>query len=298
MFSKLKDRINKWMHPKEVCPSDKLFNLLFGEIDDLPTTEDLETACELEIAKRPVQVGVIRVGDVACDPEKLRMIINSCVSTSDSEEVLPVSDGCNQVVLLFFCDTLWEEQAREILSDAKKELLATWPDTRLCITLGTVEDYSDTGEPSWRKSYRIAIGLQDYRFVKPKGKVIAYSDIVSRRQSYPKGIRFRFDLLKEYLEVESPDLLHGWLSGIYSMLGEGMDTLGLRYNLTLEIVVNTVSLFRERGLSAEAYIDTPEMLIAEVLSINTAQGIQQWTEAFLEKCHHNLKQSQAENASG
>lgn len=292
MFRNLKNRMNNWMYLKEKCPVDMLYHLFYSQIDNLPTTKYLETACGLDIAKRPVQVAVVCVGNGTCDPEKLRMIMKSCVDASDSDEVLPVSDGCNQVIMLFFSDIIWEDQAREILEDTQKEFHANCPDTPLFITLGAVEDYVEMGEPAWRKSFKTAIGLQDYRYVKPKGKVISYSDIVARRQIYPKGTHFRFDLLKEYLEVENPDLLRGWLSGIYSILsGEGMKALGLRYHLTLEIVVNTVSLFREKGLSAEAYIEPPEVLIGEVLSIDTPLGMQQWTEHFLEKCRKILQQT-------
>jgi hypothetical protein len=291
MFEKMRDRVNSWMHPKDKCPADKLYNLLFGQDENLPTTGDIENSCGVEISKRPVQVAVFQIGEDICDIQKLRTIIRSCRDSSDSEEVIPVSDGKNKVVLLFFCDTLWKEQVRQILEDIQKEFLAAWPDTRLYVTLGTIEDFNEEGEPSWRKSYRKAIGLQDYRYVKPKGKIIAYCDIIERRQMYPKGIVFHFDLLKKYLEVENPDLFLGWVKGIYSMLSEeGKDALGLRYHLTLEIVVNAVSLLRERGLNVELFIGPPESIIREVLDIGTLQGMQHWTETFLEKCHRIIQQ--------
>lgn len=286
MFEKIKNRVKSWMHPKDNCPADKLYNLLFGKTGNLPTTSEIENACGIEINKRPTQVAVLQIGEDNCDPQKLRMIMKACREATDSDEVIPVNDGINKVVLLFFCDTLWKEQIRQILEDIQKDFLAAWPDNRLYITLGTIEDYTEEGEPAWRKSYKKALGLMDYRYVKPKGKVIAYSDIIERRQMYPKGIVFHFDLLKKYLEEGNPDLFRGWVSGIYSLIAEeGRDALGLRYHLTLEIVVNAVSLLREKGLKVELFIGPPEVIIREVLNIDTLQGLQHWTESFLEKCH-------------
>lgn len=291
MFGKLKERIINWKQPKETIPSADLYHLLYGQVENLPSTEDLEIACDLEIAKRPVQVAVVQVGDGSCDPGKLHAIMKYCTEISDSDEVLPVSNGCNQVILLFFRDMLWEEQARDILEDLKKAFLEKWPDTSLCITLGTLEEYVYEGEPSWRKSYQTAIGLQDYRFVKPKGKIIAYSDIVSRRRRYPKGVEFNFDRLKDCLESDNPELHCNWLSEVYKTLsGKGPDTLGLLYHLTLEIVVNAVSLFREKGLTAETYIEKPEVLINEVLNTDTPEDLRRWTDQFLEKCRRSLRQ--------
>jgi len=292
MFGNLKNRINNWMNPKEKYSSEILYKVLYGQVDKLPDTEELECISGLDFDKRPVQVAVIHVGNDNCKSERLNTLMESCKSTSGSDEVLPVSDGCSQVILLFFCDTVWEDQARDMLEDIQKEFLAAYPDGRLYITLGAVVDYTEDGEPAWRKSFKTAVGLQDYRYVKQKGKIISYSDIVTRRQIYPKGVHFRFDLLKQYLEADSPDLLRGWLSGVYSMLsGEGMDVLGLRYHLTLEIIVNTVSIFRENGHYAEEYIEPPEVLIEKILSIETPQGMQQWTEAFLEKCRSSIKKA-------
>jgi len=291
VFEKLREKIKSWKQPREVIPLADLYQLLYGRVENLPSTEDIEIACDLEIAKRPVQVAVVRVGDIACEPEKLHMMLKYCTEISDSDEVLPVSDGCNQVILLFFRDTIWEEQARDILEDLKKAFLEKWPEDSLCITLGTLEEYVREGEPAWRRSYKTAIGLQDYRYVKPKGKIIAYSDIVSRRQRYPLGVEFNFDRLKKCLEADDAGLHCKWLADTYKTLSEsGQDTFGLLYHLTLEIVVNVVSLFRERGLVAEAYLEKPEKLVHEVLSIDNPQDLHRWTDDFLEKCRKALRQ--------
>lgn len=291
MFKNIKTRIKDWMYPKERTNSDQIYNLLFGKTDNISANEELATVCGMDFAKRPVQVAVIRVGDDACNPVMLDMIIKSCSNSSDSDEVLPVSDGCNQVILIFFNDTIWEDQVCECLEELQKEFEQAFPDTKLYITLGTVENYSEKDEPAWRRSYKTATGLQDYRYIKTKGKIITYSDIISRRKLYPKGIDFRFDLLKEYLESDNPGLLNGWLSGIYSMfLGNGTYTMGICYHLTLEIVVNTVSLLREKGLSAEKHIGIPDEIIGNVLSINNPIGLQKWVGELLENCRGIIRQ--------
>lgn len=292
MLRKLMDRINNWMHPKDNRQADHLYHLFFNASDHPPTMSELESACGVEIEKRPVQVGVARVGDGMCDPQKLSMIIKSCTKLCDSDEVLALSDGCNQVIFIFFADTLWEDQTRVVLDDIRKDFGHSWPDTVLYITLGTIEDYSGVGETAWKRSYKVAIGLQDYRYVKPKGKVICHSDIITRRLIYPKGIDFKFDALKRCLENENPKAIQDWLSGLYSAMSDcETQAFGIRYHLTLEIVLNTVSLFREKGLYTEAYIGTPEALIQEVLVIETNQGMQQWTERFLIQCRDALKNS-------
>lgn len=285
MFQKMKDRIANWMQPKNTYISTSLFPLLFGTPETLPTTEEVEFACDLELEKRPIQVAIFRIGEAFCDPSQLNMIMTACTSTSDSDEVRPVTDGCNQVAFLFFRDVLWEDQVKEILEDTQKEFMANWPNANLCITLGTMEEYAEDGEPAWRRSYKAAFGLQDYRYVKPKNKLISYAEIIARRQMYPEGMAFRFDLLKTHLENDTPELLESWLDGIFAMVsGDDKKAFGLRYHLTLEIVVNTISLIREQDMLEAAHLSTPEAFVDQVLNLNTSIAMQTWTLSFLEDC--------------
>jgi len=84
-------------------------------------------------------------------------------------------------------------------------------------------------------------------------------------------------------------LLIGWLEGINSLLsGDEMNTMRIRYYLVMEIVVNVVSLFREKGVSAEKYLGSPEAIIEEVLNIKSPKSMHEWTENFLIKCHEAL----------
>ena len=286
MINKLKTRFNQWMHPKEKYSSDELYKALFNSTD-ISAVENIQASSGLNIIKRPVQVAVVKIFDGSCNPDKIKFIMESCTKTSDSDEVVPVSNSCDQVVLIFFSDVVWQDQALQILEDLKKDFYAAWPDTRFYITLGPVENYTAEGEPVWKKSYRAALGLLDYRFIKPSGKIIVYSDIVSRRNIYPQGVNFRFDLLKEYLEVNSWELISNWLSNAYNILNtEKKEFLGLRYHLTLEIVVNTLALVREKGVDPESLIGTPEALISQVLEIESLEDMKSWTEAFLKKCYN------------
>lgn len=289
MLDKLKNRIDNWMHPADKYKPDVLYDLMFGRGDVLTPPEEIEKESGIQLSRRPVQVAIVRIADDDCVPEKLDSILRSCRELTDSDEVLPVSDGCNQIVFVFFQDTTWDDQIRDILSDIQNDFRRAYPDSHLYITLGTVENPSDDGEPVWRRSFKIATGLQDYRYIKTKGSIIAYSDIISRRQAYPKGLHFHFDLLKDYLEADDPEHIDGWLAGVFSLLSE--DAWGLGYHLTLEIVVNTVSLLHENGLPPEKTIGYPEEIVEKVLSMQSLQELQQWTGAFLSGCRSLLKKT-------
>ena len=296
MFDKLKARFDNWMHPKEEIQPDFLYRRLFDrqEAHDnmmpvSPGAEELAVICGTEVANRPVQVAIIRLVGPACTPNQLAAVLDACRKTSDSEEALLMTDNCSQVILVFFMDAIWEDQCRDMLTDVRKVCLEQMPKENLCITVGNVVDTTEDPLGAWRSSYRTAVGLQDYRYVKPKGKIITYSDIVSRRDIYPKGFQFRFDQLRAY--IEDPDSMHlgDWLSGVYSFFApDDLPALGLCIHLTLEIVVNAVSLFRERDLLAESYLQPPETLVLEVLSQESPEQLYQWVTGFLEACRKVL----------
>ncbi len=297
MFEKLKGKLNDWMTPKDTCQADMLYQQLFLNTVEGMDWEMLSENCGVDIGKRPIQIGIIKLNDEKDRQEQLGFIVKECRKTSDSDEVLPVNDGDDQIILLFYRDTLWEEQAREILEDIRKALTLQWTGLKPCITLGEMEEYSADIPAYWRKSFKTAVGLQDYRYVKPQSKVIAYTDIVERRKIYPKGIAFRFDLIKTYLENENPEALQAWLSGIYSVLSHNKEgTFGLGYHITLEIVVNAISLFRENGLIAENHIQSPEMLIYEVLSLKTSEEMREFATDFLNKCRTEINRNTTEKA--
>jgi len=296
MFEKLRDRFQNWMHPKEETTSDLLYHRLFGFMEPQsgnapadPDDEELAAICGTDVAKRPVQVAVIQLVGNACTPEHLRMVLTACRATSDSEEALLLSDNCSEVVLVFFMDAIWEDQSGDMLEDVRKACLEAMPKEYVCITVGKLVDASEDTLFAWRESYRTAIGLQDYRYVKPKGKIISYSDIVQRRNIYPKGFHFRFDQLRQHMEQPDSVHLNEWLSGVYSFFApDDLPALGLCIHLTLEIVVNTVALFREKGLLAEMYLLPPEELVMEVLSQETPEHLFAWVTGFLGKCREVL----------
>ncbi len=305
MFEKLKVKLEEWMHPQDSCPADTLFQQLFVDPISMMDMAHLGEVCGVDIGERPLQVGIVRLPEVQAQAEQLTLLLQEVRKTSDSDEVLAVSDGVNQIVLVFFRDTLWEDQSRQILDDLRKAYRAKWSGAKLCITLGEMEEFHEDVPAYWRKSFITAVGLQDYRYVKPNGKVIAYTDIIERRNIYPEGIHFRFDLIKNYLENENPELLHGWLSGIYSVLGNNeTGTFGMAYHITLEIIVNAISLFRENGLQAEEYVQSPDVLVFEVLSLTTPLEMQEYTLKFLDVCrdrialHHRKRVAMDEDLLG
>lgn len=281
MFDKLKYRLSAWMHPKEFCSSESLYKVLFDAPYTTSVLKDVESICGIDLSKRPVQVAVVQVNG-SCDPVILQKLIDFCTQANDSDEVLAVSDGLCRVLMLFFSDIVWEDQALEILEDLNKDFRTTWPDNALTIALGPIENDSEEGEPSWRKSYRKAVGLLDYRYIKSEDKIITYSEIISRRHIYPKGIEFRFSILKEHMEARNYEAVDHWLTTVYHILGSDKDhSFGLIYHLTLEIVVNIVSVLREEGLEPEPLIGTPQFLVEQVLQIETLQEMRMWTDALL-----------------
>jgi len=285
MFEKLREKLNDWMVPKDNCAADMLYQQLFLDAVEEVDLENLSENCGVDIRERPVQVGILKLNDEKNKLEQLGFVMKECRKTSDSDEVLAVTDRNHQIIFIFYRDILWEEQAREILEDIRKALISQWVGAKMCITLGEMEEYSSDTPAYWRKSFKTAVGLQDYRYVKPQSKVIAYTDIVERRKIYPKGIAFHFDLVKSYLENKNPELLQTWISGIYSVIADNKEgTFGLGYHITLEIVVNAISLFRENGLVAENYLQSPEMLVFEVLSLKTPEEMRVFTSDFLNKC--------------
>lgn len=292
MFEKWKTRLENWMHPKSDTPPDYLYRRLFskpetrdGLMPVSPDAEELAQICATEVANRPVQVAIIRLVGPACTPTHLEIVLDACRRTSDSEEALLMTDNCSQVILVFFMDAIWEDQCRDMLEDVRKTCLAAMPKENICMTVGNVVDTTEDPLTAWRSSYRTAVGLQDYRFVKPKGKIIAYADIVNRRSIYPKGFQFRFDQLRSHIEEPDSTRLAEWLSGVYSFFApDDLPALGLCIHLTLEIVVNAVSLFRERDLLAETYLQPPETLVLEVLSQESPEQLYQWITKFLETC--------------
>ncbi len=284
MLDKLRARLQNWMHPSDEYKPDVLFNELYGRKEILTPVSELESISGVQIASRPVQVALIRITDDDCMPEKLNKVMESCRDFSDSDEVLPTNDGCNHVALLFFQDTIWNDQIIELLDDIRKDYSEKYPSSHLYITLGPVEEYSDSGMPSWRRSYIKAAGLQDYRYIKTKGSIIAYSDIKSRRKEiYPEGMDFRYDLLREYLEADDSVHLNEWLTRAYAALS-GSDNPGLVYHLTLEIVVNAVSYLRERGLFSEKIVGYPEDIVNSVLDLQSPEELRLWSTEFLLRC--------------
>lgn len=296
MFEKLMNRFENWMHPKEETLPDVLYRRLFGFMEpqsgvalEDPDAEELAEICGTDVAKRPVQVAVIRLVGNACTLDHLKTLLTACRATSDSEEALLLTDSCSQVVLVFFMDAIWEDQCRDMLEDVRKSCLEAMPKEYVCITIGKLMDATEDILGAWRESYRTAVGLQDYRYVKPKGKIITYADIVHRRDIYPKGFQFRFDQLRQHIEEPDPVHLEEWLSGVYSFFTPNdLSALGLCIHLTLEIVVNAVSLFRDKGLLAESYLQPPEALVIEVLSQESPEHLYKWVTAFLEKCREVL----------
>lgn len=296
MFEKWKNRLDNWMHPKDDTPPDLLYRCIFGKLEPKdgafavsPDMDELAQICGTEVANRPVQVAIIRLVGTACTPSHLKLVLDACRQTSDSEEALLLTDNCSQVILVFFMDAIWEDQVRDMLENVRNTCLTEMPKENLCITVSNLVDNTENLLESWRNAYRTAVGLQDYRYVKPKGKIITYADIVHRRDIYPKGFQFRFDQLRAHIEEPDSVRLTEWLSGVYSFFAPNdLPALGLCIHLTLEIVVNAVSLFREKDLLAESYLQPPEMLVLEVLSQESPEHLYQWATRFLDTCRKAL----------
>ena len=292
MFDKWKNRFENWMHPRNETPPDQLYHRVFGKADAegeaypaISDVNELARLCGTDVTNRPVQVAIIRLVGPVCTPSHMKVVLDACRQTSDSEEAVLLTDNCSQVVLVFFMDAIWEDQCKDMLEDVRNTCIAEMPRENLCITVGNVVDTTEHLLDAWRESFRTAVGLQDYRYVKPKGKIITHTDIVQRRNIYPKGFQFRFDQLRSHIEEPNPVHLSDWLAGVYSFFAsDNLPALGLCIHLTLEIVVNAVSLFREKGLLAEAYLQPPETLVLEVLSQESPEQLYQWVTQFLDTC--------------
>lgn len=292
MFEKLKDRFENWMHPRNDTPPDQLYLRIFGKgdardpsVSAISDVIELARLCGTDVVNRPVQVAIIRLVGPACTPAHMKVVLDACRLTSDSEEAVLLTDNCSQVVLVFFMDAIWEDQCKDMLEDVRNACIVEMPRENICITVGNLMDTTEDLLAAWRESYRTAVGLQDYRYVKPKGKIITHTDIVNRRNIYPKGFQFRFDQLRAHIEEPDPAHLSDWLAGVYSFFApDDLPALGLCIHLTLEIVVNAVSLFREKGLLAESYLQPPESLVLEVLSQESPEQLYQWVTQFLATC--------------
>ncbi len=262
---------------------DMILNAIIQEESDRKKIMERYGSCP-DFLKRPAQAGTIRMlsRDGVDDPEGMPdCIVHKVQELIDSEEGLVFSDSSDQIVIMFFLDVLWEEQIHTIMEQIKKELKKTYPLADFVLTVGNL--ISDAYR--FAASYRCAVGMQDYRHVKPRGKIIFYSDIIERRESYPKEIQFGFDILKEYLTGEDMEALSGYVSNIFGILSSKKNKVnGLVYNIAFEMIVNGLSFVRETGGNINDLVKEPENILYHILGMEDLKTIEQYVIDFLKKC--------------
>lgn len=290
MFETLKKRFGEWMNPQERKQATELYQRIFLDAA-MPSREELAELCGIDLADRPAQVALIRFFDEPENQEQRRHVMKTCLLIADPEEVLALDDGHDQVAILLFRDSLWEDQESDILEDIRKDMLNAWPHASFCMTIGNLDEAGTTAVACWRSSWRAAVGLQDYRYVKANGKLISYQDITERRKQYPKGVQFRFDLLRRHLTDVNSDGLNNWLEGCFSLIsGADAKAFGMRYHLSLEIVINAISLLREHGISPEQRLEDPMVLIGNILEPVGAEEQLEWLKSLLDRVRKLLRE--------